>query len=95
MAEPPSVDLVVQPIATGLQELASTDTPHDLAHILSAALLSRLKSINRTANTNTKQYRQLTADARIALNESNLGLQNLMYEKRHLEREIEKCRQFA
>ncbi|TFY66949.1 hypothetical protein EVG20_g4148 [Dentipellis fragilis] len=29
------------------------------------------------------------------MDQSHLGLQNLLYEKRHLEREIEKCRQFA
>ncbi|KAI9063198.1 hypothetical protein FKP32DRAFT_1592659 [Trametes sanguinea] len=29
------------------------------------------------------------------MDQTYLGLQNLLYEKRHLEREIEKCRQFA
>lgn len=29
------------------------------------------------------------------MDQTHLGLQNLLYEKRHLEREIEKCRQFA
>ncbi|KAF8450732.1 THO complex, subunit 5 [Boletus edulis BED1] len=29
------------------------------------------------------------------MDQTHLGLQNLLYEKRHLEREIDKCRQFA
>ncbi|THG93618.1 hypothetical protein EW145_g8329 [Phellinidium pouzarii] len=29
------------------------------------------------------------------MDHTHLGLQNLLYEKRHLEREIEKCRQFG
>lgn len=29
------------------------------------------------------------------MDQTHLSLQNLLYEKRHLEREIEKCRQFA
>jgi len=29
------------------------------------------------------------------MDHAHLGLQNLLYEKRHLEREIDKCRQFA
>jgi hypothetical protein len=29
------------------------------------------------------------------MDQTHLRLQNLLYEKRHLEREIEKCRQFA
>jgi hypothetical protein len=29
------------------------------------------------------------------MDQTDLRLQNLLYEKRHLEREIDKCRQFA
>ncbi|KAI6047170.1 Fms-interacting protein-domain-containing protein [Pisolithus marmoratus] len=36
-----------------------------------------------------------TTEARQEMDQAHLGLQNLLYEKRHLEREIEKCRQFA
>ncbi|KAI6119331.1 Fms-interacting protein-domain-containing protein [Pisolithus croceorrhizus] len=36
-----------------------------------------------------------TTEARQDMDQTHLGLQNLLYEKRHLEREIEKCHQFA
>ncbi|KAJ4478092.1 Fms-interacting protein-domain-containing protein [Lentinula aciculospora] len=61
----------------------------------SSALVSCLKSLNRSANTTTRTKKDETAAARQEMDQSHLGLQNLLYEKRHLEREIEKCRQFA
>ncbi|KAJ7180105.1 Fms-interacting protein-domain-containing protein [Mycena crocata] len=64
-------------------------------HIRAAALTGRLKSLARTANSATRATKNLTAAARHDMDQSHLGLQNLLYEKRHLEREIEKCRQFA
>ncbi|KAF6762127.1 THO complex, subunit 5, partial [Ephemerocybe angulata] len=59
------------------------------------ALIGRIKYLNRVANTATRQKKETTAEARQEMDQSHLGLQNLLYEKRHLEREIEKCRQFA
>ncbi|KAF7301691.1 THO complex subunit 5 [Mycena indigotica] len=67
----------------------------DVARIHGLALSARLKSILRNSNTATRSAKALTAAARQDMDQSNLGLQNLHYEKRHLEREIEKCRQFA
>ena len=64
-------------------------------HIRASALLARLKALNRTANAATRTHKQATADARQDMDQTHLGLQNLLYEKRHLEREIDKCRQFA
>jgi THO complex subunit 5 len=66
-----------------------------IARVRSGALFARLKAINRAANTATRAHKQLTADARQDMDTTALGLQNLLYEKRHLEREIDKCRQFA
>ncbi|KAJ4481549.1 Fms-interacting protein-domain-containing protein [Lentinula edodes] len=63
--------------------------------IRSSALVSCLKSLNRAANTATRTKKDETTAARHEMDQSHLGLQNLLYEKRHLEREIEKCRQFA
>ncbi|KAJ3722937.1 Fms-interacting protein-domain-containing protein [Lentinula raphanica] len=63
--------------------------------IRSSALVSCLKSLNRAANTATRTKKDETTAARQEMDQSHLGLQNLLYEKRHLEREIEKCRQFA
>jgi hypothetical protein len=91
---PPSPDDVIEK----LRELVSVNyLNHDTAamHIRATALVARLKSLNRAANTATRARKLATAEARQEMDQTNLGLQNLLYEKRHLEREIEKCRQFA
>ncbi|KAJ8469551.1 hypothetical protein ONZ51_g8927 [Trametes cubensis] len=77
--------------------VSSTFLNHDPAqvHIRAGALFARLKALNRSANHATRAHKQATADARHEMDQTYLGLQNLLYEKRHLEREIEKCRQFA
>ena len=59
------------------------------------ALFGQLKALNRAANGQTRSHKQATADARTQMDQAHLALQNLLYEKRHLEREIDKCRQFA
>lgn len=73
----------------------ATNANPDLVKIRAAALFAQLKAANRAANTATRQAKDATAAARQEMDQSHLGLQNLLYEKRHLEREIEKCRQFA
>ncbi|KAI0092675.1 Fms-interacting protein-domain-containing protein [Irpex rosettiformis] len=91
---PPSPDAVVE----SLRDLASsTYLNHDgsLIHIRAGALFARLKALNRAANVATREHKQATSDMRHDMDQTHLSLQNLLYEKRHLEREIEKCRQFA
>ncbi|KAJ8086634.1 hypothetical protein AAF712_001980 [Marasmius tenuissimus] len=81
-----------------LRELASPEyDAYDVGaiQIRATALISRLKTLNRSANLATRTRKDATAVARQEMDHSYLGLQNLLYEKRHLEREIEKCRQFA
>lgn len=81
-----------------LRLLVSDDSlQHDPAalHIRATALIGRLKSLNRAANAATRFRKDVTAASRHDMDQSHLGLENLLYEKRHLEREIEKCRQFA
>jgi THO complex subunit 5 len=81
-----------------LQELVSANylnTDTTAMHIRASALIARLKALNRNANAATRVHKQATAEARQEMDQTHLGLQNLLYEKRHLEREIEKCRQFA
>lgn len=63
--------------------------------VRAAALFARLKALNRAANGETRAHKQATSDARTEMDHTHLGLQNLLYEKRHLEREIEKCKQFG
>lgn len=91
---PPSPDSVVD----SLRDLASPAyLNHDasLVHVRAGALFARLKALNRAANAATRTHKQATADMRHDMDQTYLSLQNLLYEKRHLEREIEKCRQFA
>ncbi|EGO27529.1 hypothetical protein SERLADRAFT_382585 [Serpula lacrymans var. lacrymans S7.9] len=81
-----------------LRELVSPaflDNDTTAMHIRASALVARLKALNRNANAATRAHKQATAEARHEMDQTHLGLQNLLYEKRHLEREIDKCRQFA
>ncbi|KAG7096948.1 hypothetical protein E1B28_004346 [Marasmius oreades] len=84
-----------------IQQLRDLATPEydaydtEVIHIRASALISRSKALNRSANLATRTRKDATAIARQEMDQSYLGLQNLLYEKRHLEREIEKCRQFA
>ncbi|KAF9485340.1 hypothetical protein BDN70DRAFT_871364 [Pholiota conissans] len=91
---PPSPDDVLDK----LRDLVAPSYLHqDTAamHIRAMALIGRLKSLYRAANTATRLKKEETAASRQEMDQSHLHLQNLLYEKRHLEREIEKCRQFA
>lgn len=90
-AFPPSSEIVVD----SLRDLVSSSSTNDDVHIYATALFARLKALNRSANAATRAHKQATADARHDMDQTYLSLQNLQYEKRHLEREIEKCRQFA
>ncbi|KAF8351443.1 Fms-interacting protein-domain-containing protein [Amanita rubescens] len=81
-----------------LRDLVSKDHPQEdtaAIHTHAMALVARLKALNRAANTATRVCKDKTAAARLEMDQSHLQLQNLLYEKRHLEREIDKCRQFA
>ncbi|KAH9966121.1 Fms-interacting protein-domain-containing protein [Russula dissimulans] len=86
-------------VIDALRQLATTaSSPNDdpaSVHIRAGALFARLKALNRDANASARAHKQITADARHDMDQTHLRLQNLLYEKRHLEREIEKCRQFA
>ena len=85
-------------VIDALRKLATDPSPSDdpaSVHIRAGALFARLKALNRDANAAARAHKQITADARHDMDQTHLRLQNLLYEKRHLEREIEKCRQFA
>jgi THO complex subunit 5 len=85
-------------VTHALRQLATNASPNDepaSVHIRAGALFARLKALNRDANAAARAHKQITTDARHDMDQTHLRLQNLLYEKRHLEREIEKCRQFA
>ncbi|KAL4075847.1 Fms-interacting protein-domain-containing protein [Scleroderma yunnanense] len=86
----PTVDKLRQ-----LVDHTNSDVDPTAVRVEAAALVARLKTLNRNANAATRTHKQATTDARQEMDQTHLGLQNLLYEKRHLEREIEKCRQFA
>lgn len=92
---PPSeaLDSTVKSLAALANDAASLD--YNVLAAQSGALFARLKALNRDANASSRAQKQRTAEARSEMDQTHLGLQNLLYERRHLEREIEKCRQFG
>ncbi|KIY49226.1 hypothetical protein FISHEDRAFT_72570 [Fistulina hepatica ATCC 64428] len=90
MIDPPDASVVIQ----RFKELATVDADAIALQIQASALVTQLKSLNRLANSATRLRKEESAQARAEMDAAHLGLQNLLYEKRHLEREIEKCRQF-
>ena len=91
---PPSPDDVIDKLRELVQPVSNDhDTP--AVYIRAMTLIANLKSLNRAANNATRMHKDITAEARHDMDQSHLHLQNLLYEKRHLEREIERCRQFA
>lgn len=89
---------IPDPVLDDIRELVSSSyLNHDpsFVHLRAGALFARLKALNRAANAAARAHKHLTSNARNDMDQTHLLLQNLLYEKRHLEREIEKCRQFA
>ncbi len=93
-ALPPSPDKELDALRDLVSSAFLNHEP-SLVHIRAGALFARLKALNRAANNATRAHKNATANARQEMDQTYLGLQNLLYEKRHLEREIDKCRQFA
>lgn len=91
---PPDPDAIIESLRS-LVESSNLNVDPTAVQIRASALFARLKALNRAANVATRMRKQASADARKEMDHTHLGLQNLQYEKRHLEREIEKCRQFG
>lgn len=91
---PPNSDAVIDQLRA-LVGSNYLNTEPSLVQIRASALFSRLKTLNRASNSAMRSRKQATGEARNEMDQTHLGLQNLQYEKRHLEREIEKCRQFG
>ncbi|KIM29526.1 hypothetical protein M408DRAFT_15864 [Serendipita vermifera MAFF 305830] len=88
-----------EPVITALAGLVAPNYPFSLdseeGQAYANAMFAKLKSLNRQAHAIVRQYKQETATVRASMDESLLELQNLLYEKRHLEMEIDKCRQYG
>ena len=88
-------DAVVQHLLKLTDPSTTANYDPQVVQTRAIALFGQLKAHNRAANGQTRSHKQATAEARTQMDQAHLALQNLLYEKRHLEREIEKCRQFA
>ncbi|PVF94741.1 hypothetical protein CPB86DRAFT_712571 [Serendipita vermifera] len=89
----------VEPVINSLSSLVAPNCPialdSDEGQAYANSLFAKLKALNRQAHGTVRQYKQQTTESRASMEESLLKLQNLLYEKRHLEREIEKCKEYA
>ena len=93
-ALPPSPDRELDALRDLVSSAYLNHAPTPVS-VRAGTLFARLKALNRAANHATRAHKQASADSRQEMDQTYLGLQNLLFEKRHLEREIEKCRQFA
>ncbi|PLW20706.1 hypothetical protein PCANC_07412 [Puccinia coronata f. sp. avenae] len=62
--------------------------------LLAAPLFARMKSINRSSSSMLSSFKSQTQKVRNQVDQIHLDLQNLIYERRHLEKEIKKCQEF-
>ena len=93
---PPPADDLIDSLKELVSEPTATTEPVAYSvHTRAGNLFARLRAHNRILNGATRAHKQETADTRHEMDQTYLLLQNLLYERRHLEREIEKCRQFA
>jgi len=84
-------DPVVQNLLRLTESSTTANYDPQVVQTRAIALFGQLKAHNRAANSQTRSHKQATAEARTQMDQAQLALQNLLYEKRHLEREIEKC----
>ncbi|KAG0169707.1 hypothetical protein DFQ30_003300 [Apophysomyces sp. BC1015] len=61
-------------------------------HLLQS--VDTMKDLHARAFRNTRDSKQRTSDAKSGMDERQVGLQNVMYEERHLLDEIVRCRDF-
>jgi THO complex subunit 5 len=57
-------------------------------------VLAILKSLNRTFYTSAKESKQVPLEKRAEMDRAFLQLQNMGYERNHLEREIRRCKEY-
>ncbi|GAA5954546.1 hypothetical protein JCM21900_005984 [Sporobolomyces salmonicolor] len=75
----------------------ANDADFDPAPYLAQAapLFGALHSVNRNSLLFAKQCRAKTQDARLDMDAAHLRLQNLLFERNHLEREIRSCEEYS
>lgn len=60
----------------------------------SIPLFARLKALHREASLQALSAKASATQHRSNMDQASLELQNLVYEKQHLEQEIQKCREY-
>lgn len=95
MAPPPSAVSTDSPdLVVGLLQDAIDNNDADFLDAQVYAIMAKLRRFNREAHNRVNEQRHHTLESRNTMDQTHLGLQNLLYERRHLEREIQKCREF-
>ncbi|CAE7111872.1 unnamed protein product [Rhizoctonia solani] len=87
-----SIDELLQELDTLVSP--SSSLPHDVIRNTSGSITTQLRDHSRQLTNIVREAKQHSSEDRLMKDQAHLGLQNLLYERRHLEREIEKCRQF-
>ncbi|GAA5934961.1 uncharacterized protein JCM15063_003114 [Sporobolomyces koalae] len=59
-----------------------------------APVFAALHQVNRNCQVQIKECRTRSQDARLEMDAAHLRLQNLLFERNHLEREIRACREY-
>jgi THO complex subunit 5 len=95
----PAPAQLVSAVDALLQELDSlvsptSSLPHDVVRSSSGSITAQLRDHSRQLTAIVRDAKQHSSEIRLSKDQAQLGLQNLLYERRHLEREIDKCRQF-
>lgn len=95
----PSPAQLVSEVDVLLKELdslvsPSSSLPHEVIRSSSGSITAQLRDHSRQLTSIVRDAKQHSSEVRLLKDHAHLSLQNLLYERRHLEREIEKCRQF-
>lgn len=103
-AHPPSVSESASRLQHSLLQLLNAaliatnagTLPSEKISLLSNAtpIFGQLRAIARTAHDQSRMGKRKVAEARLEVDDRSLSLQNLKYQKRHLEEEIRMCRDF-
>ncbi len=89
-------EILREAVKQALQQLSEDEEDRNLAPVLKEGLnaLLVLRSAHRSYCDKTENLKEVTADAKSTLDETNLQLQNLVYERKHYTNEIFACEDF-
>jgi len=94
---PPPIELVINTLArlsNQLVEAHKADEPLQNFISSAASVFAMLKSAHRLKSFKVRDQKSTAMEARQRVDRAHLGLQNLLYERAHLEREIRTCLEY-